>query len=641
MEKNVLILSNAVSTGSHLNTLVHFKTDIPNNFLDEYKSWSVAVESAGLHLRLKNPIVPQNESMPSLIQMNKADMNKAILKSGSNLDMSDLPLDIFSEHHKIFIDSSKSYTARSLVYEIKKSIFEYARKYEHVWNGVPVSFNDITETIDFGQFLFNDEFNEMPDNNTRNNARTFVFIHENFAKQLMFTETTKALLNSVIIGNDTYFMFFNSVQLKQLQQYYPLATTAQEFVNKKPDLIQILSPNVNKSLSNETYVNVLKHFSVDLSDVDKYVQKSFNHLDFFPLNDQHNSTLEVKLCDSELNLLRLRPGFPSYIKFIFKPEIMNTDVIRVSSVPTSLYPSNSLANFSLNFSRPLDYTYKENARIALSSITLENEWELLPGLLLQMQLTDINTNSVKTVSCPKDKTGPRNSSEVCSWFEKQFESIADVNLQKINDAYDITFKKGTILIIGRDLGQILGFPFADKSSHNTSIHIGANTQRQRGGYKTNFYFTADNLNVFKQKIKSSILSYEGAQNSLQKTPDLTVTNFFQKGNIVLSAEKDTSYLMPYEPRNIQLFPNLLYVYANCVQLSPINNQYRQLLRIVPLPIDTKDKQITIEFNQLEFLPISLSRIELLKFKIVTHDDEFIKPLHEKNIVHMNLLIKYD
>ena len=146
---------------------------------------------------------------------------------------------------------------------------------------------------------------------------------------------------------------------------------------------------------------------------------------------------------------------------------MKTDFIRVSSVPTDIYSSNSLANFSLNIPRPLDYTYKENTKIALSSITLENEWELLPGLLLQAQLTDIDGNLLKTFSCPKDKTGPRTSTEVCSWFEKQVESIADINLTKINDAYEITFNKGLVLIIGRDLGQILGFPFSDKLSHHS------------------------------------------------------------------------------------------------------------------------------------------------------------------------------
>ena len=290
---------------------------------------------------------------------------------------------------------------------------------------------------------------------------------------------------------------------------------------------------------------------------------------------------------------------------------------------------------------PKTATYKENTKIALSSITLENEWELLPGLLLQAQLTDIDGNLLKTFSCPKDKTGPRTSTEVCSWFEKQVESIADINLTKINNAYEITFNKGLVLIIGRDLGQILGFPFSDKLSHHSSIHIGANTRRQKGGYKTNFYSTADPRNIFKQKIKSSILSYESSQNSLQKTNDLTIKNFFQKGNIVVSAEKDTSYLVPYQPRNIQLFPNLLYVYADCVQLSPINDQYRQLLRIVPLPINSQDKQVTVEFNQLEFVPLSHSIIEVLKFKIVTHDDEYVKPLNKNSIVYMNLLIKYD
>ena len=638
MEKTALVLSNATSTESDSNTLVHFKTALPDNFLDQHKAWSVAVASAGFHLRLKNPIVPQDVSVPSLIQITKSDFNKAIIKHGSELDLSRLPLDIFSEHHKIFIDGSKSYTAGGLVHAIKSHIFEYATKYPHTWNGVPVSFNDTTETIDFGQFLFNDEFNEMPDSNTRDNARTFVFIHENFANQLQFKK--KDMLNSLIIGNDNYFGFYNTFQLKQ-QNYYPFITTAQKFMIQKPDLIQILSPNVNKSLSNGTYVNVLKQFNVDLSDVDKYVQKNFNNLDFFPLNNQCNSALEVKLCDDQLNLLRLRPGFPSYVQFIFKSEIMNTDFIRVSSVPTDLYTSNSLANFSLDLPRPLDYTYKENVKIALSSITLKNEWELLPGLSLQAQLTDIDTNSIKLFSCPKDKTGPRSVKEVCNWFEDQFKSIRGIILKKKSNAYEITFKKRYILIIGGDLGQILGFPFSDNLSHYSSIHVGANTQRQKGGYKTNFYSTTDDKNIFKQQIKRSILSHEIAQNSTQKTSDLTVKNFFQKGNIVVSAEKDTSYLVPYEPRNIQIFPNLLYLYANCVKLSPINNQYRQLLRIVPLPIDSADEQITIEFNQLEFVPLSHSRIELLKFKIVTHDDEFVKPLDEKSIIYMNLLITHD
>ena len=640
MEKKLLILSNATSAESHLNTLVDFKTAIPDNFLDQHKSWSVAVASVGLHLRFKNPIVSQNESLPSLIQINKADLNKAVIRYGSKLDMSNLPIEIFSEHNKIFIDGSKSYTARGLVNQIKMDIFNYARKYPHVWNGVPVSFNESTETIDIGQFMFDGEINEFSDDNGRDNARTYVLIHENFAKQVVFSEIAKSILNRVIIANETYYMFFNSVQLRK-QSFYPLATTAKEFMNKKPNLIQITSPNIKKSLSNGTYVNVLKQFSICESDVDQYLQKRFNHLDFFQLNEQCNSTLEVKFCDDELNLLRLRPGFPSYIQFIFKPEIMNTDIIRVSSIPNGLYPSNSLANFNINFPKALDYGHREGAKISLSSITLENEWELLPGLLLQMQLTDLNTNSVKTFSCPKDKTGPRSSTEVCNWFEKQLESILGISVKKNNDRYEITFSKKFILIIGRDLGQILGFPFTDKLSSNTSIHLAATTQRQRGGYKTNFYSTADELNVFKIKIKSSILSYEIAQNSLQKTNDLTVTNFFQKGNIVLSAEKDTTYLVPYATRNIQLFPNLLYVYANCVKPSPINNQYRQLLRIVPLPIDNQDKLVTVEFKQQEFVPLSLSRIELLNFKIVTHDDKFVKPLDGNNIVYMNLLIKYD
>jgi len=56
---------------------------------------------------------------------------------------------------------------------------------------------------------------------------------------------------------------------------------------------------------------------------------------------------------------------------------------------------------------------------------------------------------------------------------------------------------------------------------------------------------------------------------------------------------------------------------------------------------TMIKKITVEFNQLEFVPLSELNIKLLKFDIMTHDNLPIEPLNENCVVYLNLLIKHE
>ena len=86
MEKKLLVLSNATppNGSEHENTLVNFKTRIPQNFLDSHKKWAMSVESFGCHFRPKNPIVPKNSAIPSLIQISMADFNKGIIRFARN-----------------------------------------------------------------------------------------------------------------------------------------------------------------------------------------------------------------------------------------------------------------------------------------------------------------------------------------------------------------------------------------------------------------------------------------------------------------------------------------------------------------------------------------------------------------------------
>ena len=632
MEKKILLLSNSPHPGgSQENSLSNFEVCIPSNFLETHKSWTMALESAGLHLQLKNLIVPQNEAMPSILQINNADFN-AIIAKYRIMNMSQLSLNMFSQHHKIFIDGSKSYSARQLTHHINNSIFKYALKYKQFWNGVPANFNKVTKTIEFGQFLFNEEFNEMEDEKSKNKWRTYVFIHQDLMQNLKFKNIE--VFEETSISEEKYYYFSNSAFMK-LQDFYPLQTQQKDFKIKKPDLVQIISPNIESTIFNGTYSNILKQFHVEANEIGDYLHRNFISHDFFKLRNECNSVLRVRIVDENMNLLRLRPGFPTYVKLIFKSEKMSSDFIRVSSIPTQLYPRNTFANFSLELPKTLDYTYKADPKIALSSITLENNWKILPGLLLNIYILNIDTGKEQIFICPKDQSLIRNCNQICKWFENQIKSASHLEIRKVGGKYEISFNANGVILISRDLAQIIGLPFMDKDLANTSIHAEASMTlmaRQRGGYKVNFYQSASEMNTFKKKIDESIMAFNQSASA---------KNFFENGNIALTGEKNAVYSMQYTPREIQLFPNLLYIYSNIVKPSPVNDSYRQLLRIVPLPFDESERHFTVTFFPLEFMPISQLNIQLLQFKIVTHDDLYAEPLNENSIIYMNLIIKHE
>ena len=68
-DKLVILISNAQSLTEDDNTLTNFSGAIPSNFLNQHKSWKVAIHSCGIHMMLKLPITPKHENLPSVIQI--------------------------------------------------------------------------------------------------------------------------------------------------------------------------------------------------------------------------------------------------------------------------------------------------------------------------------------------------------------------------------------------------------------------------------------------------------------------------------------------------------------------------------------------------------------------------------------------
>ena len=117
------------------------------------------------------------------------------------------------------------------------------------------------------------------------------------------------VFGEVSVGGEPYLYFFNSFELKQ-KAHYPILSKKKEFPIKKPDLVQILSQNIQKTITNGTQLDVLKQFSVDDDEIGTYVKRSFIQQDFLELVNSHNTSLEFRIVDENSNLLRLQPGFP-------------------------------------------------------------------------------------------------------------------------------------------------------------------------------------------------------------------------------------------------------------------------------------------------------------------------------------------
>ena len=117
-EKSVLLISNCKSVTEEENTLTSFSGSIPLKYLDENKTWFVALHSCGLHLNVKQTLCPKSKHHPSLMHITWKDYSASVLEHSVD-DVSKLPLGMFEDRHKLFIDREKSYSPESLVKEIE------------------------------------------------------------------------------------------------------------------------------------------------------------------------------------------------------------------------------------------------------------------------------------------------------------------------------------------------------------------------------------------------------------------------------------------------------------------------------------------------------------------------------------------
>ena len=655
-DKPVLLVSNDLLYKN--NTLTDFSGSIVTDFLNENKSWKVAVHSCGLHFMLKQPIASKYENHPSLIQINFGDLNKAIKRRDLPVDKSKFELWMFESGYKFFVDREKSYTQRSLFEDLW---FQMAlnRKPDRKFDGFPCKYDRQNEVISFGQFDptgedSNQRLSKLPFSEGRL-LRTFVFINARFREGLKIEPFHN--LTPTEINGEPYYYFFNhqsfatraaktvagsslAQETGNLDDGSICASVEKDFPLREPQIIQITSSDIEPNINSGIFCRSLCQFTVKHSEIKKRVNKEFKIHQFSDVLNNCITKFSIKFVDEELDELHLTRGLPSWVLLLFSPEMDNKRNVMTSSAPTDLYPENNMSNFSVELKQTIDFSMTDNPKVGLTSLSFKNKWKIMPRLKLNISildceegLTDVNVNvncEFRKFDCPRGNGELRNCEDIVKWCKKLLKDEFSIEMEKRNTGnLSMTFpNRKYLMIIGSDLVQILGLSYLHKNSEDLFSDLKKNNGGSRGvkaGKKIS------------RLVKVAMARYimDRYKMSAEEKP------FESTGDVAIYCDSQLSIDIALPPREIQLYPSEFYIYSNIVEPWSVMGEYRKLLKIVAIKQDEYDENVTIDFHKPEYHILSEHHPRKLQFQISTGEDALIEPFSENERMYISLQFSYN
>ena len=638
-DKPVLLVSNDLSYKN--NTLTDFSGSIVPDFLNENKSWKVAVHSCGLHFMLKQPISSKYENHPSLIQINFGHLNKAIKKRGTPVNKSKFDLWMFESGYKFFVDREKPYTQKSLFEEMW---FQMAlnRKPNGKFDGFPCKYNQQNEVISFGQFDpdgkdSNQRISELPFSQGRL-LRTFVFINARFREGLKIEPFHN--LTPTEIDGEPYYYFFNSKNKWNLDDGPICTSVEKDFPLREPQIIQITSSDIEPNINSGIFCRSLCQFTVKRSEIKKRVNKEFKNHQFSDVLNNCITKFSIKFVDEKLEELHLTRGLPSWVLLLFSPEMDNKRNVMTSSAPTDLYPENDMANFSVELKQTIDFSVTDNPKVGLTRLSFKNKWKIMPRLKLNISildceegLTDVNVNvncEFRKFDCPRGNGELRNCEDIVKWCKKLLKDEFSIEMEKRNTGnLSMTFpNRKYLMIIGSDLVQILGLSYLHKNSEDLFSDLKKNNGGSRGvkaGRKISGFVKVAMARYIMDR-------YKMPANELP---------FESTGDVAIYCDSQLSIDIDLPPREIQLYPSEFYIYSNIVEPWSVMGEYRKLLKIVAIEQDEYDENVTIDFHKPEYHNLSEHHPRKLRFQITTGEDALIEPFSENDRMYISLRFSYN
>ena len=282
------------------------------------------------------------------------------------------------------------------------------------------------------------------------------------------------------------------------------------------------------------------------------LNKEFENYEFSDVLSICITGFRIKFVDENLNQPRLSQGLPSWVKLVFSSEMEYKDNIIISSEPNDLHPENNISNFCVELPRPIDFSWKSNPRVALTKVSFKNKWKLMPGLKLNIFI--YNFKNCHNYECPKEIGGPRSCEEIVEWCKKLLEDkISAKMVKQANGNWSINFAtRKYILILGRDLAQCLGLSYAHKKREDLFIHVKKNDAIQ---------IDTEAEKKIQSDVLNAIIRYTYQVYGIT-TDELP---FKSTGDVTMYCDAEAALHLQLPPRNIELYPNELYIFSNIVK----------------------------------------------------------------------------
>ena len=172
---------------------------------------------------------------------------------------------------------------------------------------------------------------------------------------------------------------------------------------------------------------------------------------------------------------------PSWVKIVFSSEMENKRNVIISSEPDDLHPENNISNFCVELPKTIDFSLKNDPRVALTRLSFKNYWKIMSGLKLNIFIYNYG-NDFEKFECPKEIGGPRNCEEIIQWCKEILDEKISVKMVKQNNGnWSIKFpSRKHIIILGRDLAQCLGLSYLHKNSGDLFTDL----KKNNGGYRS-------------------------------------------------------------------------------------------------------------------------------------------------------------
>ena len=236
-----------------------------------------------------------------------------------------------------------------------------------------------SEIMKFGQFESdgkdsNERISKLP-KDEKTKSRTFVFINGRFKEGLKIqfsriNKTDRRDFSTTEIDGELYYYFFNSKTWRS-NPFYPFISVEKNFPLKEPEIIQITTPDIKHNINSGIFCRALCQFTLKQSQIKTYIHKEFKNHEFSDLLNNYITRFRIEFVDEKLNQLYLSRGLPSWVKLVFSSEMENKHNVIISSQPNDLHPENNISNFCVELPKTIDFSLKNNPRVALQGCHLK------------------------------------------------------------------------------------------------------------------------------------------------------------------------------------------------------------------------------------------------------------------------------